>query len=601
MTVSEDIIPVEAAGTLAGLFRERVRRTPEQIAYKHYDTATQAWLDTRWREMAERVSRCQAGLAGENLHKGDRIGILLRNSREWIQFDQAALGLGLVVVPLYMDDRPDNMAYILRHAAVKLLVLQGNRQWRGLKEALGDDTPLERVIICAPADRDDIDLVARHIDDWLPGRGGALAEQDSKPDALATIVYTSGTTGPPKGVMLSHHNILSISHSVMLRYAIYQDDLFLSFLPLSHMLERTGGYYLPMMAGATVAHARSIPLLGEDLKSLNPSILIAVPRIFERVYCRIQQQLLKKPLPARWLFRLSIRVGWHRFNCQQGRRRWGPELLLWPLCKRLVADKITANLGTRLRIAISGGAALPIDVGKALIGLGVNILQGYGLTEASPVISSNPDESNDPASIGFPFDKVEVRIGDNDELLARSPGVMLGYWNNHAATAKTIDSDGWLHTGDQARIDDDGRIYITGRIKDILVLSNGEKVPPGDMENSLTMDPLIEQALVLGEAQPFLAAILVLEKDAWIKLANSFMLDPYKPENLGDERVRRAILKKIPGLLHNFPGYAKVRRVILTLEPWTVENGLMTPTMKVKRQKVLETFIDEVVELYECA
>jgi long-chain acyl-CoA synthetase len=373
--------------------------------------------------------------------------------------------------------------------------------------------------------------------------------------------------------------------------------VFLSFLPLSHTFERTGGYYVPMMAGAAVAYSRSVAQLGEDLASVQPTVLVAVPRIFERVYGRIADQMAKKPVVARWLFDLAVRVGWHRFLYQQGRGSFSPLFLLWPLLDRLVARKINARLGGRLRIAVSGGAPLSPEIAKVFIGLGVPIVQGYGLTETSPVISANPLHDNEPASVGVPLRGIQVRIGADDELLVKSPGNMLGYWNNHSATKAVIDPDGWLHTGDQARIERN-HIYITGRLKDILVLSNGEKIPPADMELALALDPLFEQVMVVGEGKPYLTALLVLNADHWQPFAAEVGVDPNDRGALKTDKLLNAVQARVRRALKDFPGYAKIRRVSLSLDPWTIENGLMTPTLKIKRPKVLATCAECVEAMY---
>jgi long-chain acyl-CoA synthetase len=352
------------------------------------------------------------------------------------------------------------------------------------------------------------------------------------------------------------------------------------------------------MSGSAVAYARSVLQLADDLQHIKPTVMIAVPRIFERVFARIQGQMEKQSGFKRALFNLTTEVGWHRFEHQQGRAGWHPRLLLWPLLNKLVASKVTAKLGGRLRLSVSGGAALSKQVARIFIGLGVPILQGYGLTETSPVISVNVPDDNEPGSVGLPLNGVEARIGDDDELLVKTPGMMLGYWNNHAATAEIIDSDGWLHTGDQARIDK-GHIYITGRIKDILVLSNGEKVPPMDMELAISLVPAIEQVMVIGEGESFLAAIAILNAEEWRPLAARFELDAGAVDSLNNEKLHAFLLKGIKGHLKDFPGYAKIRRLILSLEPWTVDNGLLTPTLKVKRAQVLDTFADEIKTLYE--
>ncbi len=599
---NENIISAEQARTLDGLFVQRICRSPEAPAYRYYDRAEKAWGDYSWRQMGEQVARWQAALAEEGLHPGDRVALIMRNCPEWVMFDQAAMGLGLVVVPLYTDDRPDSIDYILRDAAVKLLLVQDAGRWKRLAPVVGDNEVLQRVLVLDGGKDSEKpaadDSRVRLVEQWLPAAGDELCRRKGDPHELASIIYTSGTTGRPKGVMLSHYNMLSVAHAALTLIDVYQEDVFLSFLPLSHTLERTAGYYLPVMTGSTVAYARSIGQLAQDLQVIRPTVLIAVPRIFERVYGRIKEQMNAKPAVARALFEAAINVGWQRFLQQQGRARWRPSQLLWPLLNRLVASKVSAKLGGRLRAAVSGGAPLSPDIARVFIGLGVPILQGYGLTETSPVISVNSLSDNEPASVGLPLRGIEVRIGDNDELLVKSPGVMMGYWNNHAATNQVIDSDGWLHTGDQARIENN-HIYITGRIKDILVLSNGEKVPPADMELAIVMDPLFEQVMVVGEGQAFLSALVVLDADFWPGLAQDCGLDPMDPASLGDSKLINLVQRRIKQSLKDFPGYAKIRRVTLLLEPWTVENGLLTPTLKIKRAKVLERYADQVAAMYQ--
>jgi long-chain acyl-CoA synthetase len=252
-----------------------------------------------------------------------------------------------------------------------------------------------------------------------------------------------------------------------------------------------------------------------------------------------------------------------------------------------------------LRVAVSGGAAISPEIARVFLGLGLPMLQGYGLTETSPVISVNPLHDIKPESVGVPLRGVSVKIGEDDELLVKTPGMMLGYWNNHAATAQMIDPEGWLHTGDQARIDSDGHIHITGRIKDILVLSNGEKIPPSDMEMAIALDPLVEQVMVVGEGKPYLGALVVLDPELWNGLAAEYDLDPSSSESLRSEKIEGVILKRIRSQLKDFPGYAKIRRVALLLEPWTIENDLLTPTLKVKRQQVLDYCRQAYASLYD--
>ncbi len=600
MSASKDnTIPLREAHTLDGLFRSRLRYSPDNVAYRYFDKETASWQDFSWRGMAVEISRWQAGLVSLGLQSGDRVALSLRNSPEWVMFEQAAVALGLVVIPLYTDDRADNTAFIIEDAGVKLLLIQDIARWRRLAPALSEQPSLKSVVVlngeCDSLQEEDERLIcSTHL---LPEGEQRLHAVPSDPHSLATIVYTSGTTGRPKGVMLSHYNILALANAALSVVDLSSDSVFLSFLPLSHTLERTGGYYLPMMAGATVAFSRSVQQLAEDLQTIRPTALISVPRIYERIYTRITTQLAKGPVYKRWLFYAAVAVGWHQFEKRQGRRHWHPKLLFHPLLKRLVAAKVMERLGGRLEFAISGGAALPPEIARFFIGLGLNLLQGYGLTETSPVISVNLPEDNDPTSVGLPLPGIKVRIGAGHELQVNSPGIMLGYWNNHKATAEMISTDGWLNTGDQADIRN-GHIYITGRLKDILVLSNGEKIPPADMEMAIALDTLFEQVMVIGEGRPYLAALIVLNAEQWQALAREHNLDPADSKSLHDTQLTAYVLRRIRELLYNFPHYAKIRRVHLTLEGWDINNGLLTPTLKVKRNKVLEYLSEEVDALY---
>ncbi len=596
---SADIIRADQAITLPGLLLERVRRSPDAIAYIQFDPITERWVETRWREVCAEIGRWQAALRRERLVPGDRVAVQMANRREWVVFDIAALGLGLVTVPLYTNDRPENVRHILSDSGARLLLIESSERLAALAPIAHTLRGLERVLILEPdANAPTGEIPASPIFDWLADAEGAADDALGKADGLATIVYTSGTTGPPKGVMLSHRNMLWNAEASLNCIQAYPSDRFLSFLPLSHALERTGGYYLPMMAGSTIAYARSIPQLAEDLVAIRPTVLIAVPRIFERVHARIQDKLSHEPAAARRLFAAAVGIGWRRFLHAQGRGPWTPDLLLAPLLDRLVGRKVRGRLGGRLRIAVSGGAPLAAEIARFFISLGIPLVQGYGLTEASPVVSVNPLENNVPESVGPPLPGVELRLKDDDELLVRSPGVMLGYWNQRSATAGAVDPDGWLHTGDQVRIGEGGHIFITGRIKEVIVLSNGEKVPPADLEMAITLDSLFSQVLVIGEARPFLALLAVLDAEAYRDLAVTEGFDPNPAAARGDPRLEALLVERIGERLQGFPGYAKIPRVRVVDQPWSIEDGTMTPTMKLKRARILSQYKNDIEALY---
>ena len=608
-----DVITPQQAGTLHGLFLERARRSPDKVAYRHFSSditpasghesslklrfQRNAWRDLTWREMLIEVARWQAALAGLGLQRGDRVAIMLRNCPYWMMFDQAAMSLGLVVVPLYTVDRPDNLAYIINDADVKVLLLENAEQWQALRTVRDRIGGVKRFVSIDTV-RDSTEPRLKSITEFLPPAASLQPAASCQMNELASIIYTSGTTGKPKGAMLSHANMLTNAHACLDTFAVHGDDLFLSFLPLSHTFERTLGYYLPVMTGSTVAFARSIPLLPEDLQTIRPTILISVPRIYERMYAAIRAKLDEGSPLARWLFHLAVETGWARFEREQGRGPWKASFLLWPLLQKLVAQKVLDRLGGRLRVAVSGGAALAPEISRVFIGLGLPVMQGYGLTETGPVISGNRLENNFPDSVGQPIRDVQVRLGEQSALLVKGPNVMLGYWNNPEATRDMIDSEGWLNTGDVAHISDSGHIYITGRIKDIIVMSNGEKVPPTDMELALLHDPLFDQVMVFGEAHPYLVVLAVLNNEAWQHFAREIGIRADIPEALNDSRVEAKILRRVARNLRGFPGYAKVNRVLLLRDPWSVENGLLTPTLKIKRSEIAQQFAAQIKELY---
>lgn len=594
-----DLIPPELAVTLPGLFVERVRSTPASCAYRQFDAAGQCCSDISWEQVHALAGRWQAALRQEGFAPGDRVAIMLPNGLNWIACDLAALGLGLVTVPLYVNDRPDNFAFIIEQTAARLLLIDGIEHWQGITAVHHRLASLQRIVSIAPAcEGDECDPRLVDLDHWLPAADADYTRAAAAANTLATIVYTSGTTGNPKGVMLTHANILENAYAGAQAVPVYPDDLFLSFLPLSHTLERTVGYYLPIMAGATVAHVRSLEKLADDLKTVRPTLLVSVPRIYERIYQRITTRLAAGPAWQRRVFDTAVAIGWRRFKWRQGRGNWFVGLLLWPLFDRLVARPVRAALGGRIRLAISGGAALGPDISKIFLAFGVDILQGYGLTETSPVVAVNTLEDNRPKTVGPPLPGVEVKLGDGDELLVRGHSLMRGYWQNPAATAAAITDDGWFRTGDLASIKASGHIIITGRRKEIIVLANGEKIPPADMELAIAGDHLFEQIMIVGEGRPFLAALVVLNAPIRDEIIRTHGLGALAGAAPLDRRTEDFLLQRIAARLKSFPGYARVRRVLVCRHPWDVADGLLTATLKLRRSAVEKHFKDEIEDLY---
>jgi long-chain acyl-CoA synthetase len=523
------------------------------------------FVDGAWRlftaqDIASMAARWQQAFRNQGFEKGDRVALCLKNGANWVAIDMAALGMGLVVVPLYVNDNAANITWCVADSETRLLVLENARILDALRHTDRHLPP----IVCIQADSE-----VNTLESWLPKAGEEFRVEEVEPDSLATIVYTSGTMGSPKGVKLSHQNILSNVHAVVKAVELHATDRVLSVLPLSHMFERTCGYYLTLLAGVQVIFTRGIQQLVEDLTTQHPTMLIAVPRVLERFKARIEEKLAGSFF-KRQLFALTVKYGWQVYQQQAN----ALERMMYGLLKKLVAEPILAKLGGKLRMVVVGGAALDQRVGRTFVGLGLRVIQGYGLTETSPVIAGNRDGDRDLASVGAPLENLQVRVNQTGELLVRGPSVMLGYWRNPEATRAVLDDEGWLNTGDQVEIRD-GKVYIKGRSKDILVLSNGEKVPPQEVETAILGDGIFEQVMLVGEGHAYLTLLAVTK-----------------------ETDKNKLIRRANDQLKNFPRYIRVRRVIPLQEPWGTENGLLTPTLKVKRKQVYEKFNAEIEKVY---
>ncbi|MET3107662.1 long-chain acyl-CoA synthetase [Oxalobacteraceae bacterium GrIS 2.11] len=588
--------------TLPELFTWRVTQTPNAEAYRQFDEASGTWLASTWQETSQCVDRFINALAQLNLQRGARIAILLPNGLDAVCIDQATLAMGYVPVPMHALDNPASIAYILQDSDASMLIADSDVQWKGIAEAGLALPAMQQVVVSHQTLLDYaspkplVQLTA-----WL-AQATKVNRAPQAPDEtdLAALVYTSGTTGKPKGVMLTHLNVMSNVLTVVQRVAPVPGDVFLSFLPLSHTFERTAGYYLAIASGSCVAYSRSAKQLPQDLLEVRPTILISVPRVYERVYSVIQTRLAGSTIQS-MLFEAAIAVGWRRFNREQGRLNGDAltallDALAWSVLEPLIAQKLIDQFGGRLRIAVSGGAALSQAISRCFLGLGIPIVQGYGMTETSPVVAFNAPDDNDPSTVGRVMSNVEVRIGENAELQVRGPNVMRGYWKRDEDTVKAF-VDGWLRTGDQAELVD-GRVRIKGRLKEIIVTSTGEKIAPVDLELAILNDAVFEQAYVFGENKPFIGCALVLSKKYWNELATSLGLNPDDQASLSAREAREVVLPKVRELTKSFPYYAQPKAVILSIEPWTVENTLITPTLKLKRNNLAAHFEQGIQSMY---
>ncbi len=594
--------------TLPELLNRSIETYADREALRQYDRKANLWKSVSYRELGDEVARWRHAWQASGFARGDRVAILMPNGVDTVCADQGALANGLVPVPLHAIDTPGACAFILIDSQATALVTNKVARWRQILNTGVDLPDLRLVIVTDPDPHEEIqphepvEIVT--LEDWL-AREAQTEELPAGPleDDLAGIVYTSGTTGRPKGVMLTHKNIVSNVKATLECVSPRDGDIFLSFLPLSHTFERSAGYYLPLATGCTIVYNRSILLLAEDLKTVRPTVIISVPRVYERIYARVQNTLAKASAAVRYLFDWAVEVGWRDF-CKKNRmpversgRAWLDGFVRGFLMRK-VASTLLSQFGGRLRIAISGGAALNPKIARTFCGLGLPIIQGYGMTETSPIIAGNSIEFNQPDTVGKPFNNLDVRLGEGGEIQVRGPSVMKGYWRRPDDTATAFTKDGWLRTGDVGEFTPEGLLKIKGRIKEIIVTSTGEKVPPADLESAIETDPLFSQTLILGEGRPYISLIAVVDPAEWQRLTDSLGLEPTGEASLASPAAKSAALKRAKAAAANFPNYALPRAIVLTKDPWTIENGLLTPTLKLKRGPLNQRFKKEIEQLY---
>jgi long-chain acyl-CoA synthetase len=591
------------ADTLIGIFVETCTklRKPAQFMRK----SAGGWESIPAERALADVESVGLGLRDLGVQKGDRVAILSENRYEWPILDLAIVGQGAVTVPIYPTLTSHQCAYILKDAEARIAVVSSPMQHQKLAAARSQLPSLESVIF--------LDAVAAPPGDrsfqTVLERGASLRAQDPqgfrrlseavKPQDLATIIYTSGTTGEPKGAMLTHHNIVSNVVACLGVVDLRPTDTCLSFLPLCHIFERMGGLYAMLGAGATIAYAESMETVAANALEVRPTVLLAVPRFYEKVYARVMEAGSAHPAPVRALFRWGLAAGARKARARFARSRPGPLLALQAaLADRLVARKIRERVGGRLRFCISGSAPLSTQVIEFFFAIGIPIYEGYGLTETSPVITLNPPGRERPGAVGKPVAGVEVKIGAEGEILTRGPHVMMGYFRNEAATREAI-RDGWFHTGDVGFVDPDGYLVITDRIKDLIVLAGGKKVAPQPLEGRLKQSRWIGEAVLLGDRKPYVVALLVpnfanLEAEArargWTYADRGELLR--RPEVLG---LFQAEVDKLNADLAPFE---RVKKFELLQHELTQDAGELTPTLKVKRRVVMKKYGDTIDRLY---
>ncbi|OQX84392.1 hypothetical protein B6D60_09455 [candidate division KSB1 bacterium 4484_87] len=596
-----------AATNLAVAFLETVRAHGSNIALLSKKEGNYVGVD--YDKLHRQVKNLALGLAASDIRKGDRVSIFSFNRPEWAISDLAIISLGAINVPLYPTLSAKQLEFIINDAEVKFVIVSGEEQTEKILQIrkqlkyppniiLMDNLNLkaEGITTLAEVSKKG-EVFSRKNPDYLKNAVAQIS-----PDDICAIVYTSGTTGDPKGVMLSHGNILGNVRGALKALNITHTDRFLSFLPLSHVFERMAGQFCPIVAGGAIAYAESPEKVVQNMAEAKPTITCTVPRLLEKMHDAILAKVNSGSLLKKKMFFWGLNTG-YRFNeAKKTGKISGLLQLQRSLAQKLVFKKIHAVVGGRLRYFISGGAPLPKEIGEFFHALGVNILEGYGLTESSPVISVNLLGKMKFGTVGPPLREgsVEVKIGSDGEILTRGPHVMPGYYKNPDATREVIDEDGWLHTGDIGFQDEDGYLTITDRKKNLIVTSGGKNISPTNVENSLLISPLIDQIVVIGDRRNFIAALIVPNRERLEKETQNLGIASNDYHSLlRNEKVISTLHKEIEKLSMHLARFERVRAFRLLGEPFTIESGELTPTLKVRRNIVEEKYRDLIEEMYQ--
>ena len=593
--------PVER-DTIPKIFLSAIDRLarPDAMRYKQMRT----WMTLSHADVEQRVTRLAAALRQMGVGPGDRVALLSENRPEWAIVDYAVLGIGAADVPVYPTLPANQIAYILRDAGTKVIFASTPEQLAKIREIRDEVPGLERVIAFDdPGDRTGVSLLS---DVYEEGRRAIEAGQveDFREaatrvgrDDVATLIYTSGTTGNPKGVMLTHFNIASNvaacqQHGVL---RANPGEVALSFLPLSHIFERTADYFY-WDQGVSIAYAESIEKVADNMGEVRPHLMVAVPRLYDKIYAKVMGATGVKKKLVMWAKGVGETIAEGRLA---GREPTGVLAFQGRLADKLVFSKLRARTGDRIHTFISGGAPLSAEVAKFFFAAGLPVYEGYGLTETSPVISTNRPGAVRLGSIGIPVPGVEARIGETGEILARGPNIMKGYWNNPEATAEVIDPDGWFHTGDIGEFDADGFLRITDRIKNLLVTAGGKNIAPQPIENQVATSPYISQVVMLGDRRAFPSLLVVPDFENLAPWATAQGISTTDPKALAaDPRVKEFLEREALARLDGFARYEMPKKISVVAEEFSIDSGMLTPSLKVRRKAVEERYRDVIEQMY---
>ena len=591
-----------AVETLSQLFINTIRSYPKDNLLMRKEEGKYVSLSSR--DVWDHVRFLSLGLRVLGLQPRDKLIVLSENCPDWVMTDFAALCAGATTVPIYPTQMPEQIKYIIDNSDAKIVVCSTRELWRKVETVRKDLTKVTHAILFEDAAPEGVLTLAGIIAKGkaVAGRGGDDFEKTAlgiHPDEVASIIYTSGTTGIPKGVILSHASIVHNIKSLRAIVEFKDTDVILSFLPLSHILERMCTFAF-LYVGATIAYAESIETVGENLVEARPTIMVSVPRLFDKIYARVIDQVLAGSALKKKIFFWAVRVGKKRGQMKlRGEPVTGGLKFRYGVAQKLVFSKILAKTGGRVRFFVSGGAPLSKDIAEFFYAAGLTVIEGYGLTETSPVIACNTIEGVKFGTVGRPVPGVEVKIAPDGEILTRGPNLMKGYYKKEAETREAI-IDGWLHTGDIGAFDDEGFLVITDRKKDLIITAGGKNVAPQPIENILKTSPYITNAVVVGGNRKFISALIVPNFDKLETYARDGDI-PFgnRAELVGREEIRNFLLAEVNRCTPNLAPYERVKKIALLDREFEIDAGEITPTLKVRRSIVEQKYKGLIDTMYK--
>lgn len=593
--------------TLGMMFEDRVKKFGDKTLFMAKKDGE--YQGTSWSEANDKITNLSLGFIALGVKHGDKVSLLSENRPEWIYTDMSLVSIGAVSVPIYATNTPSQVEYVIKDSGSRFVVVSSTDQLAKVLEVKQNLPNLERIIIIDPLPQDKksegilefgelLDLGEKNKDlDALAGMKKAV-----KPDDLACFIYTSGTTGDPKGVMLSHGNFMSNAKSMFKTNIAGEDDISLSFLPLSHSFERMAGYIYALYTGMTVAYAEGMDrdVLLKNMAEVRPTIVASVPRFYEKIHAAALEKAASSSSIKRAIFNWSIRVGGEVSKKLQKKETPGPLLAIkHTIANALVLGKIKERVGGRLKFFISGGAPLAKEIAEFFHAAGIQILEGYGLTETSPLLTINMPDAYKFGTVGKVVDNVEIKIAPDGEVIARGANIMKGYWNKPEDTKEVLREDGWFMTGDIGEIDADGFLKITDRKKDIIVTAGGKNLSPQNVENSLKQERYIEQVCIIGDKRPYCVALIVPAFENLEKFASKNGITFSSNQELVENpKIAELIQANVDSVNSRLAKYETIKKFKLIADEFTQENDLLTPTLKVKRKLVTQAYQADIDAMY---